>query len=97
MTAPSPAGTIISVYGTGFGLLGSPGADGLAHTLDAVTAFFGSEATTAVSAREAPGYTYRLQQINIRIPTDVPTGALIPRLLTVGGSSSQAGATLAIQ
>jgi uncharacterized protein (TIGR03437 family) len=97
LTAPSPAGTIVSVYGTGFGLLGSPGADGLAHTLDSVTAFFGSEATTAVYAGEAPGYTYGLQQINIRIPTDVPVGALIPLLLTVGGSSSQAGVTLAIQ
>jgi uncharacterized protein (TIGR03437 family) len=97
LTAPSAAGTIISVYGTGFGLLGSPGADGLAHTLDSVTAFFGSEATTAIYAGEAPGYTYGLQQINIRIPTDVPRGALIPLLLTVGGSSTQAGVTLAIQ
>lgn len=95
---PSAAGTIVSVYATDCGLFDPPGQDGLSHLVATVTATIAGIPATVVYAGEAPGYTSGLQQINILIPSNVPSGAAAPLLLNVGGvSSTQTGVTLAIQ
>lgn len=94
---PSAPGTIVAVYGTGFGLFGSPGPDGLAHVALDVAASIGGEVATVMYAGEAPGFTSGLQQINVLIPADIPSGTQVTLQLSAGGVATQAGVTLAIQ
>jgi uncharacterized protein (TIGR03437 family) len=95
-TPPSPPGSVVTLYGTGFGSL-LTGSDGLAHTVLPVTATIGDSAATVLYAGEAPGYTSGLQQINILIPPDTPPGSSVPLRLAIGGYTTQAGVTLAIR
>ncbi len=97
LSTPSPSGNIVTLYGTGFGLLGDAGQDGLAHTILPVSAFVGGQPATVLYAGEAPGYTSGLQQINILVPSDSPAGPSVPLRLVVGGFNTQTGVTLAIQ
>jgi uncharacterized protein (TIGR03437 family) len=94
---PSAAGSIVSFYGTGFGMLAPAGADGLARLEQPVTATIGGAAAQVLYAGEAPGFTVGLQQINVQIPAGLKSGSQAPVLLTIGGMSTQAGVTLAIQ
>jgi uncharacterized protein (TIGR03437 family) len=94
---PSAAGTIVTVYGTGFGLFSAPGADGLKRVALPVTASIGGAAATVLYAGEAPGYTSGLQQFNVLIPADTPSGSQATLQLTVGGVATQTGLTLAIR
>jgi len=43
----------------------------------------------------APGYV-ALYQVNVQIPANVPVGASVPVVLTIGGAASQT-VTIAIQ
>jgi len=97
LAPPSPRGTVVTFYGTGFGVLAGASSDGLSRTVFSVTASVGGEAATVTYAGEAPGYTSGLQQINILIPMDSPVGGSVPLQMTVGGMNTPAGATLAIQ
>lgn len=97
VNTPSPSGTIVTLYGTGFGLLEDAGPDGLAHTLLPVSALVGGKDATVLYAGEAPGYTAGLQQINILIPSDVTPGPAVPLRLTAGGINTQNAVTLSIQ
>jgi uncharacterized protein (TIGR03437 family) len=97
LTPPSPVGSTVTLYGTGFGVLSSSGEDGLRHTLLPVTASIGGEPATVIYAGEAPGFTHGLQQINILLPVDSPKGDALPLRLSVGGLNTQAGVTLAIR
>jgi uncharacterized protein (TIGR03437 family) len=85
------------VYATGFGDLNPAGADGLRHLALPVTASIGGVAAQVVYAGEAPGYTFGLQQINILIPLDAPTGAAVPIQLTIDNVTTPSGVTIAIQ
>ena len=62
-----------------------------------VTATIGGIAANVSYAGEAPDKTSGLQQINIRVPANAPTGPSVAIILTVNGVSSQSGATLAVQ
>jgi uncharacterized protein (TIGR03437 family) len=95
-TAATP-GSIIQIYGTGFGMLGPVESDGLRHLLLPVTATIGGMPATVLFAGEASGTTTGLQQINVEIPANAPAGPAIPLQLTVGGVNTAAGVTLAIQ
>ena len=94
---PAPAGAIVALYTTGFGLLKTPDSDGLSRVALPVTVFVGEVSATVVYAGEAPGYTRGLQQVDFAIPQDAPRGAAVPVRLVVGGISTQTGVTLAIQ
>jgi uncharacterized protein (TIGR03437 family) len=94
---PIAQGSFVSVYGTGFGALNPPGADGLRHLAAEVTATIGGTGATVMYAGEAPGETTGLQQINIRIPTGVGPGPDVAIILTANGVSTQAGVTLAVK
>jgi uncharacterized protein (TIGR03437 family) len=94
---PAPRGGFISVYVTGFGTFNSPSPDGLRRLTNTVTATIGGVTATVLYAGEAPTETTGLQQINILVPPGVQPGPNVPVALTVGGGSTQAGITMAIQ
>jgi uncharacterized protein (TIGR03437 family) len=94
---PALAGTYISVYVTGFGPFNPPSPDGLKRLAYPVTATIGGINATVLYSGEAPTETSGLQQINIQLPAGVPPGANVPVTLTVNGSPTQAGVTVAIQ
>ena len=73
------------MYGTGFGALNPPGADGLRHVVAPVTATIGGTAATVAYAGEAPGETIGLQQINIQVPTSIAPGPDMAISLSVNG------------
>jgi uncharacterized protein (TIGR03437 family) len=95
--APAARGSIVMVYGTGFGVANPPGQDGLSWLSAAVGATIGGLHADVTFAGLAPGYTPGLQQINIRIPDDCPTGVAVPIRLQIGGHSTQLGTTIAVQ
>jgi uncharacterized protein (TIGR03437 family) len=91
---PSPVGSVIAVYGTGFGSLVA-GPDGLKHTALPVTAFVGDVPAAVFYAGEAPGYA-GLQQINVQIPAGAPRGSAVSLRLVINNISTQPGVTIAI-
>jgi uncharacterized protein (TIGR03437 family) len=94
---PAVRGSILMVYGTGFGVTNPSGPDGLSWLAAAVSAIIGGLPAEVTFAGLAPGYTTGLQQINIRIPDNCPTGAKVPIRLQLGGHSTQLGTTIAIE
>ena len=91
---PSPAGTVIEVYATGFGAL-VKGNDGLSRTVLPVTAYVGEVPAVVLYAGEAPTWP-GLQQINVQIPAGAPHGPAVSLRLVIDGVSTQPGVTLAI-
>jgi len=94
---PGIRGSYLLVFGTGFGDLGPAGADGLQRLTLPVTALIGGVAAQVVYAGETPYFTHGLQQINILIPENAPTGNSVPIQLLVDGVSTQSGVTVVIQ
>jgi len=92
---PSPAGTYIAVYGTGFGTYNPPASDGFTHLALQPTGILtaGGSAPSypvnVVFAGQAPGFSAGLQQINLQIPANIPAG-VYQLLLTAGSASNQA-------
>ncbi len=96
MSTTTSPGATIQIYGTGFGMLDPAGSDGLRHLALTVTATIGGIPATVLFAGEAPGTTPGLQQINVQIPANAPSGTKVPLQLMVGGVTTQAGVTLSI-
>lgn len=88
--------TYLSVYGTGFGTYLAPGANGLQELSHTVQAFIGGVPAQIQFAGHAPDSTLGLQQINVLIPSNAPTGLSVPIQLVVDGVSTQSGVTVAI-
>jgi uncharacterized protein (TIGR03437 family) len=95
--SPAARGGYISVFGTGFGIYNSPDSSGLLWLSQPVTVFFADAQTSVQFAGAAPGYTTGLQQINVRIPSDAPSGSAVPIRMVTGGVSTPAGVTVAIE
>jgi uncharacterized protein (TIGR03437 family) len=93
---PAPLNTYISIYGTGFGAYLAPSADGLTRLANIVQAFIGSATAEVQFAGQAPDSTSGLQQINVLIPPDAPTGPAVSVQLVVNGVSTQTGVTVVI-
>ncbi len=91
---PSPKGSIMEVYATGFGVL-VKGADGLARPTLPVTAFVGDVPATVTYAGEAPTWP-GLQQINVQIPAGAPSGSAVSVRLVINGISTQTGVTIVV-
>jgi uncharacterized protein (TIGR03437 family) len=95
-------GSIVSIYATGGGPTDPPSADGALATTAAFTVLpvkvqIAGEDTDVLYAGAAPGEPSGVLQVNARIPADVPRGANVPVVIIVGGTSSQAGVTVAIK
>lgn len=98
-------GTIVTIYATGEGQTNPPGIDGglasnpnaLPHPVASLSVTIGGlPATNIAYAGTAPGEVYGLLQVNVTVPAGVTPGSAVPVVLTIGGVSSQAGLTMAV-
>jgi uncharacterized protein (TIGR03437 family) len=103
---PAAKGSVVILYATGQGA-GSPAypdgaltpadGSGLSYPLtQPVTATVGGRAAQVLYAGSAPGFVAGAFQVNVQLPADVASGNQAV-VLTVGGASSQANVTLAVQ
>lgn len=95
--APAKRGTYLALFGTGFGSVKAPGTDGLSWLIQPVTATIGGAPAQVVFAGLAPQSTMGLQQINVLIPDDCPTGPAVSIRLRAGPYSTQTGTTVAVE
>jgi uncharacterized protein (TIGR03437 family) len=100
---PARKGSIVTIFATGEGQTAPGGIDGklAAGTLPApvlpVSAAIGSIAADVLYAGAAPTLVAGVFQVNLRVPSNAPTGGATSVVVRVGGAASQAGVTLAIQ
>jgi uncharacterized protein (TIGR03437 family) len=101
VNTPAPAGSIISLYGTGGGIY--PGAKDSAiapgaSVLNAgVQVTIGGQNAHVFYAGAAPDLVSSAFQINVQVPPGTPTGASVPVVLTIGGQSSVQGVTIEVR
>lgn len=96
-----PASTIM-VYGTGFGMLQLPVADGQPAananpTVMPVTATVAGLAADVTYAGAAPGLMAGVMQINVRLPSGLAHNLVAPLALHVSGIEMAQGITVAVQ
>jgi uncharacterized protein (TIGR03437 family) len=98
---PASRGSIVMLYGTGFGPV-SPAtpdgqtATGQARTVLPVSAFIGGLATDVLYAGAAPGEIAGVTQINLRVPANAAPSPAAPVVLRIGGIAAT-GVTISIQ
>ncbi|HEU0123779.1 MAG TPA: DVUA0089 family protein, partial [Bryobacteraceae bacterium] len=85
---PAQRGSYIMIYGTGFGVANAPGGDGLSTLKAGVSATVGGIPAEVTFAGLAYGFTPGLQQINIKVPENAPTGAAVAVKLESNGAST---------
>ena len=81
-TAPAAAGSIVTVYGTGFGETDPPTAEGIASSASPRVPLFGNVPYAQIGNNEAeityigtaPGQLTAVTQVNVRIPADAQNG-----------------------
>lgn len=101
--APAPRGSIVILWGTGEGVTDPPGVDGrlaigvLPTPVAAVSVTIGGLAATVEYAGAAPNLMPGVFQINAQVPQGVQPGNNVPVVVTIGGATTQAGVTLAVQ
>jgi uncharacterized protein (TIGR03437 family) len=97
---PAPAGSVVTLYGTGAGAL--PGAvdgaeaAGAANLAAAVQVLIAGLNAPVLYAGAAPGLVNGVFQINVQVPGSTPSGAA-SITINIGGQASPLGATLAIR
>jgi uncharacterized protein (TIGR03437 family) len=94
VNAPVPVGTVVQLYGTGFGSYAPVSPDGLTRLAQPVTASVAGQPAQVLFAGQAPGYTPGLQQIDVLIPANAQPGPGASLSLTIGGVTTQTGVTL---
>jgi uncharacterized protein (TIGR03437 family) len=103
--APEKRGNIISVYMTGEGQTNPAGQDGviIPPVLSAlktpqlpVTATIGGVSATVIYAGSAASLVSGVMQVNLQIPATVTPGSNVPIVISVGGTPSQTGVTVAV-
>lgn len=92
---PIGRGKIIMLFGTGFGPFNAPDAAGLQSQTLPVTVTVGGINATVTFAGAAPGLP-GVNQINVLIPDNAPTGAAVPIIISSGGTQTPTGLTVAI-
>lgn len=99
---PAPSGSIIVLYGTGFGQVnpttpdGRP-ASGPAPTVLPVSASIAGVAAQVLYAGAAPGLVAGVIQINVRLPAGVNLNPAALISLTVGSTAIAPGITVSVQ
>jgi len=98
---PAPRGSVVMLFGAGFGTLSSPVSDGsientTTFSLQVTASIAGSPAEVTYSGA-APGLVAGVAQINVRIPATISSSSNAPVLVTIGGATSPQGVTIAIQ
>lgn len=94
------AGSVVVLYASGLGMTDPPLQDGaksstlvIAETVAAVTVTIGGKTAVVVYAGSAPGQVAGVMQVEAVVPAGAGTGS-VPVVVTAGGQSSQAGATV---
>lgn len=94
--------SIITLYATGAGQTSPPGVDGqlsgtvLPAPLLPVSVSIGGKPAALLSAAGAPGSVAGVLQIQVQVPTGIPTGTTVPVVLQAGDFSSPTGVTISI-
>jgi uncharacterized protein (TIGR03437 family) len=103
---PAQKDSIVVIYATGEGSTNPPGTTGLRIPADGsvlkrpllpLSVTIGGRTAEVLYAGSAPGLISGALQINVRVPLDAPSSGAVPVVLTVGSSSSQGLATVALQ
>lgn len=99
---PASAGSVLMVYGTGFGTLSPLPVDGqLAQTsavaTTPVTATIKGLPAQVIYAGAAPGLIYGVIQVNVVVPSGLAPDPVAPILLSTGSFTTQPGVTVSIQ
>jgi uncharacterized protein (TIGR03437 family) len=103
--APAAKGSVVSIYMTGEGMT-SPASltgaitavtAGTKSPVAAVSATVGGLPVSIEYAGPAPGMVAGIAQVNVRVPANAPSGSAVPIVISVGGSGTQSGVTLAVQ
>lgn len=101
-TNPAPPGSVVSIFGTGGGMLtpavsaGAVAGSTLSLVALPYSATINGGNATVVYAGSAPGLVFGVDQFNIQLPNDVPTGAQ-KIVLKVGNSASQPDVTVFVR
>jgi uncharacterized protein (TIGR03118 family) len=102
-TNPAAAGSVVVFYLTGLGLTDPAGVDGaissetvISEALASVTATIGGQTAPVVFAGAAPGEISCVMQVEVMVPAGAGTGA-VPVVVSAGGATSQAGATVSLK
>lgn len=107
-STPAPIGSVISLFATGEGQTSPQGVDGKPATAPfpkpnfAIAVILGDEDLQTLSGDQvqyvggAPGEVAGLLQINLRIPAGIMPGKAVPVIISNGGTTSQAGVTIAV-
>ncbi len=93
--APIARGQIVMLFGTGFGPLNPADANGLQTQIVPVTVTVGGIPATLTFAGAAPGLP-GVNQINVIIPANAPTGAAVPIIVSAGSSAVPGNLTVAV-
>lgn len=100
---PAARGSVVQVFATGEGQTTPPGVTGgvssgtLPSPVLGVTATINGQPAEVLYAGAAPNSISGLFQVNLRIPADAPARQDVLVTITVGGTGSQGGVTLAIR
>jgi len=100
---PAGKGEVVTVFGTGEGHTNPGGIDGQIATAAnprpvlAVSASVGGVPASVLYAAAAPGQVAGMFQVNLRVPSDAPSGPAVGVTVTVGAKTSPKGVTLALQ
>jgi uncharacterized protein (TIGR03437 family) len=103
---PAPRGSIVAMFGTGFGAMNPPLGDGvIAPTrptptntpVAGVAVELGGNAATIVYNGPAPGEIAGLMQVNFVVPSAASPGAAVMLQVQVGPNFSPANLTMAVQ
>jgi uncharacterized protein (TIGR03437 family) len=96
-------GQTVILYATGIGVTTSASANTLIPASPPVTPLasptvtIGGQAASVVGASSPAGSVPGLLQLNVTIPTNAPTGAAVPVVVSIGGVDSQPGVTIGIR
>lgn len=99
---PADRGSIVVLYGTGQGAMDPDWAEDqlasspLPQLQSPVAVKIGGQEAEVLYAGAAPGYA-AVMQINARVPGQIQPGKSVPVVVTIAGSSSQPGVTLAVK
>jgi len=101
---PAAAGSYVSVYFTGGGVTDPPGLTGSVDDMVVTTlaqfanttATVGGVAGTVTYAGSAPGFVGGVNQMNVLLSTNTPSGNM-PLIISIAGQTSAATATIAVQ
>jgi uncharacterized protein (TIGR03437 family) len=100
---PAPKGSYLTIYFTGGGQTNPSGVTGsvtgavLKWLAQPITVTVGGQQVTVAFDGTAPTFVDGVGQLNIQLPTAMPSGSALPLVITVGGFASPNTATLAVQ